>query len=201
MTSLTRSRRPFATPPPQIWPSYPSPSSPSSVSSAGGRSFRSTTPSPTRSTSFATPRTSSCFQVRVYLRHVGYQTSGRRMGCMRICSGRANGSWTIRSRCLISDTSSSIRKCSSESRRYVAHVGGIGHSADHSSFAKQIYPSNFTPSPCHRWIKMLENRGIVRTWSSLSRRVGSTIALAQLHAKHRYTGELGGSRKGVAMPW
>ena len=27
------------------------------------------------------------------------------------------------------------------------------------SFAHQIYPSNFTPSPCHRWIKTLEDRG------------------------------------------
>ncbi|KAI9636209.1 DHS-like NAD/FAD-binding domain-containing protein [Dioszegia hungarica] len=27
------------------------------------------------------------------------------------------------------------------------------------SFAKQIYPSNFVPSPCHRWIKLLEDRG------------------------------------------
>lgn len=27
-----------------------------------------------------------------------------------------------------------------------------------SSFAKSIYPSNFTPSPCHRWIKMLEDK-------------------------------------------
>ncbi|KAK8847568.1 hypothetical protein IAR55_005427 [Kwoniella newhampshirensis] len=27
------------------------------------------------------------------------------------------------------------------------------------SFAKQIYPSNFFPSPCHRWIKLLEDRG------------------------------------------
>ncbi|WRT64600.1 uncharacterized protein IL334_001533 [Kwoniella shivajii] len=27
------------------------------------------------------------------------------------------------------------------------------------SFAKQIYPSNFIPSPCHRWIKMLEDKG------------------------------------------
>jgi NAD-dependent histone deacetylase SIR2 len=30
-----------------------------------------------------------------------------------------------------------------------------------SSFAKQIYPSNFVPSPCHRWIKLLEDRGKV----------------------------------------
>lgn len=30
-----------------------------------------------------------------------------------------------------------------------------------SAFAKQIYPSNFVPSPCHRWIKMLEDRGVV----------------------------------------
>ena len=30
-----------------------------------------------------------------------------------------------------------------------------------SSFAKQIYPSNFTPSPCHRWIKLLEDKGLV----------------------------------------
>lgn len=30
-----------------------------------------------------------------------------------------------------------------------------------SSFAKQIYPSNFVPSPCHRWIKLLEERGSV----------------------------------------
>ncbi|WVF69606.1 hypothetical protein IAT40_004384 [Kwoniella sp. CBS 6097] len=29
------------------------------------------------------------------------------------------------------------------------------------SFAKQIYPSNFVPSPCHRWIKMLENKGVL----------------------------------------
>ncbi|RSH92349.1 NAD-dependent histone deacetylase sir2 [Saitozyma podzolica] len=29
------------------------------------------------------------------------------------------------------------------------------------SFAKQIYPSNFTPSPCHRWIKLLEDRGVL----------------------------------------
>ncbi|ORX34063.1 DHS-like NAD/FAD-binding domain-containing protein [Kockovaella imperatae] len=29
------------------------------------------------------------------------------------------------------------------------------------SFAKQIYPSNFTPSPCHRWIRSLEDRGIL----------------------------------------
>ncbi|WWD00791.1 hypothetical protein V866_007726 [Kwoniella sp. B9012] len=27
------------------------------------------------------------------------------------------------------------------------------------SFAKQIYPSNFVPSPCHRWIKLLEDKG------------------------------------------
>lgn len=30
------------------------------------------------------------------------------------------------------------------------------------SFAHQIYPSNFTPSPCHRWIKTLEDKGKVR---------------------------------------
>ncbi|TXT04894.1 hypothetical protein VHUM_03977 [Vanrija humicola] len=29
------------------------------------------------------------------------------------------------------------------------------------SFAKQIYPSNFVPSPCHRWIKLLEDRGVL----------------------------------------
>ncbi|WVR04783.1 hypothetical protein IAU60_001795 [Kwoniella sp. DSM 27419] len=29
------------------------------------------------------------------------------------------------------------------------------------SFAKQIYPSNFVPSPCHRWIKMLEDKGVL----------------------------------------
>jgi NAD-dependent histone deacetylase SIR2 len=28
-----------------------------------------------------------------------------------------------------------------------------------SSFARQIYPSNFTPSPCHRFIKLVENNG------------------------------------------
>ncbi|WWC59658.1 uncharacterized protein I303_102218 [Kwoniella dejecticola CBS 10117] len=27
------------------------------------------------------------------------------------------------------------------------------------SFAKQIYPSNFIPSQCHRWIKMLDDKG------------------------------------------
>ncbi|KAH8104056.1 SIR2-domain-containing protein [Cristinia sonorae] len=27
------------------------------------------------------------------------------------------------------------------------------------SFASQIYPSNFTPSPCHRFIKLIENKG------------------------------------------
>lgn len=30
-----------------------------------------------------------------------------------------------------------------------------------SSFAKSIYPSNFVPSPCHRWIKLLEDRGVL----------------------------------------
>lgn len=30
------------------------------------------------------------------------------------------------------------------------------------SFAHQIYPTNFTPSPCHRWIKTLEDQGKVR---------------------------------------
>lgn len=30
------------------------------------------------------------------------------------------------------------------------------------SFAHQIYPSNFNPSPCHRWIKALEDEGKVR---------------------------------------
>ncbi|WWC68130.1 uncharacterized protein I206_102052 [Kwoniella pini CBS 10737] len=29
------------------------------------------------------------------------------------------------------------------------------------SFAKQIYPSNFIPSPCHRWIKLLEDKGVL----------------------------------------
>ncbi|GMK54684.1 hypothetical protein CspeluHIS016_0112700 [Cutaneotrichosporon spelunceum] len=29
------------------------------------------------------------------------------------------------------------------------------------SFAKQIYPSNFVPSPCHRWIRLLEERGVL----------------------------------------
>ncbi|WVO16700.1 hypothetical protein L204_104381 [Cryptococcus depauperatus] len=29
------------------------------------------------------------------------------------------------------------------------------------SFARQIYPSNFVPSACHRWIKMLEDRGVL----------------------------------------
>nr|XP_019046968.1 NAD-dependent histone deacetylase SIR2 [Kwoniella bestiolae CBS 10118]OCF25898.1 NAD-dependent histone deacetylase SIR2 [Kwoniella bestiolae CBS 10118] len=29
------------------------------------------------------------------------------------------------------------------------------------SFAKQIYPSNFVPSPCHRWIKLLEDKGLL----------------------------------------
>lgn len=28
-----------------------------------------------------------------------------------------------------------------------------------SSFASQIYPSNFIPSPCHRFIKAIEDRG------------------------------------------
>jgi len=27
------------------------------------------------------------------------------------------------------------------------------------SFARQIYPSNFTPSPCHRFIKLIEDNG------------------------------------------
>ncbi|KAL7419294.1 NAD-dependent histone deacetylase sir2 [Cryptotrichosporon argae] len=33
------------------------------------------------------------------------------------------------------------------------------------SFAKQIYPSNFVPSPCHRWIKLLEDRGLLRNYT------------------------------------
>lgn len=38
-----------------------------------------------------------------------------------------------------------------------------------SSFAKQIYPSNFVPSPCHRWIKLLEDRGVVSLCLNASR--------------------------------
>ncbi|KAI0251396.1 DHS-like NAD/FAD-binding domain-containing protein, partial [Lactifluus subvellereus] len=33
-----------------------------------------------------------------------------------------------------------------------------------TSFARQIYPSNFTPSPCHRFIKLIEDNGQVSTF-------------------------------------
>ncbi|KAI6167294.1 DHS-like NAD/FAD-binding domain-containing protein [Pisolithus thermaeus] len=33
------------------------------------------------------------------------------------------------------------------------------HPAVFYSFASQIYPSNFTPSPCHRFIKLIEDKG------------------------------------------
>lgn len=47
------------------------------------------------------------------------------------------------------------------------------------SFARQIYPSNFVPSPCHRWIKLLEERGVVgRSVVQL------TPVATQLHAEH-----------------
>jgi len=39
-----------------------------------------------------------------------------------------------------------------------------------SSFARQIYPSNFTPSPCHRFIKLIEDNGKVRVPDVLDNR-------------------------------
>ncbi|KAH9074869.1 SIR2-domain-containing protein [Lactarius deliciosus] len=33
------------------------------------------------------------------------------------------------------------------------------------SFARQIYPSNFTPSPCHRFLKLIEDNGKVRNYT------------------------------------
>ncbi|OXG14401.1 NAD-dependent histone deacetylase SIR2 [Cryptococcus neoformans Tu259-1] len=70
------------------------------------------------------------------------------------------------------------------------------------SFAKQIYPSNFVPSPCHRWIKMLEDRGVllrnytqnIDTLESLAgvERVlqchGSFKSASCLRCKHRVPG-------------
>jgi hypothetical protein len=66
------------------------------------------------------------------------------------------------------------------------------------SFAHQIYPSNFTPSPCHRWIKTLEDKGKVCDVPVSSRTarhltidllpappVHARLATAQLHAEHR----------------
>lgn len=53
-------------------------------------------------------------------------------------------------------TSASIPRCSSEFPKLTPWLV-----ADNSSFAKQIYPSNFVPSPCHRWIKLLEDRGVL----------------------------------------
>jgi hypothetical protein len=63
----------------------------------------------------------------------------------------------IPSKCLILGISGNIPKSSSTSSPlHTAREELIG-----SSFAKQIYPSNFTPSPCHRWIKLLEDKGLV----------------------------------------
>ena len=76
-----------------------------------------------------------------------------------------------RSRCSISTTSGNIPRCSSESKWEPSELVVLVASYRHplhaslillltpSSFAKQIYPSNFVPSPCHRWIRLLEDRG------------------------------------------
>jgi hypothetical protein len=63
----------------------------------------------------------------------------------------------IRSRCLILGISGSILKSSSTS----PSLHTAREELMFSSFAKQIYPSNFTPSPCHRWIKLIEDKGLV----------------------------------------
>jgi NAD-dependent histone deacetylase SIR2 len=38
------------------------------------------------------------------------------------------------------------------------------------SFAKEIYPSNFVPSPCHRFVRLLEMEGkLLRNYSASER--------------------------------
>jgi hypothetical protein len=75
---------------------------------------------------------------------------------MRSCRKRGDLIWMIRSKCLILGISGSILKSSS-----TQSTTRKGEELTFSSFAKQIYPSNFTPSPCHRWIKLLEDKGLV----------------------------------------
>jgi hypothetical protein len=76
---------------------------------------------------------------------------------MPSCKRRDGSIWMIRSRCLILSILGSILKSSSTS----PSLHTAREELTFSSFAKQIYPSNFTPSPCHRWIKLLEDKGLV----------------------------------------
>ncbi|TFY83650.1 hypothetical protein EWM64_g372 [Hericium alpestre] len=45
------------------------------------------------------------------------------------------------------------------SSRRILILTGAGINLAFSSFARQIYPSNFIPSPCHRFIKAIEDKG------------------------------------------
>lgn len=67
----------------------------------------------------------------------------------------------ILSRCSILDTLGNIPKSFSRSIPDSCWCWNDRQVLMCSSFAKQIYPSNFTPSPCHRWIKLLEEKGLV----------------------------------------
>ncbi|KAF8316812.1 SIR2-domain-containing protein [Clavulina sp. PMI_390] len=53
------------------------------------------------------------------------------------------------------------------------------------SFASQIYPSNFIPSPCHRFVKLLESRGqLLRNYTQNIDNIESRVGLKKIFQCH-----------------
>lgn len=142
---------------------YPTPSLSSIVSYIDAKSYNNTTPSKMPSISSVPLKISSCLVEQEYLRAVAFPIFGQRMGCMQDCRLKGNMNWTTLSRCLTFTISESILRYSCKWLGIWTCKQALPLVADlqSSSFAKQIYPSNFVPSPCHRWIKLLEDRGVV----------------------------------------
>lgn len=87
------------------------------------------------------------------------------------CSGRRARSLIAFSRCLTCLTSRRNRTCSIPSPKFVARDNNVDRELTLSLlfYAQEIYPSNFTPSPCHRFVKALENNGkLLRNYSECS---------------------------------
>jgi hypothetical protein len=69
------------------------------------------------------------------------------------------------------------------------------------SFAKELYPSNFKPSPSHKFVKLLEDKQVLlRNYSELLGIVFRADSTAS-SSKHRYAGASCGCTQGLELPW
>lgn len=72
------------------------------------------------------------------------------------------------------------------------------------SFAKELYPSNFKPSPSHRFIKLLEEKGkLLRNYSAFSYVSSILIILIRLLSspKYRHVRTPCWSEECAKLPW